>query len=328
MAAVYPITPQSHIAEHMADIIHDGRIDAEFITVESRALRHQRLRRRLGDRGPRLHGDKLPGAHADARDPAHRLGHAASHRAWPTPTAPCRARSTSGTTTATSCPSATAAGSASSRKTARRSSTCSIMAFKIAEDPEVMLPCVVNIDGFQLTHMIEPLELPSQAEVDEVPAADKPFAHAAPGQPDLHGLLRHARHLHGDHEGQGRRPWSTPRRSITKVFNEWGKQFRPEVQRRRDLQDQGRRHPHAHHGLHGRDGRDRRRRDEEGGQEGRPREASPLEALPGRGAEGRHQGVQDAHRHGPRHLLRGRRRARGHGDQVRSSTMKENAPRS
>ena len=39
----------------------------------------------------------------------------------------------------------------------------SIMAFKIAEDPEVMLPVVVNIDGFQLTHMIEPLEFPSQA---------------------------------------------------------------------------------------------------------------------------------------------------------------------
>ncbi|HTZ39897.1 MAG TPA: pyruvate ferredoxin oxidoreductase, partial [Syntrophales bacterium] len=35
VAAVYPITPQSHIAEHMADIIHDGRIDSEFITVES-----------------------------------------------------------------------------------------------------------------------------------------------------------------------------------------------------------------------------------------------------------------------------------------------------
>ena len=35
VAAVYPITPQSHIAEHMADVIHDGRIDSEFITVES-----------------------------------------------------------------------------------------------------------------------------------------------------------------------------------------------------------------------------------------------------------------------------------------------------
>ncbi len=35
VAAVYPITPQSHIAEHLADIVHDGRVDAEFLTVES-----------------------------------------------------------------------------------------------------------------------------------------------------------------------------------------------------------------------------------------------------------------------------------------------------
>jgi pyruvate ferredoxin oxidoreductase alpha subunit len=35
VAAVYPITPQSHIAEHLAEIVADGRIDAEFITVES-----------------------------------------------------------------------------------------------------------------------------------------------------------------------------------------------------------------------------------------------------------------------------------------------------
>jgi pyruvate ferredoxin oxidoreductase alpha subunit len=37
-----------------------------------------------------------------------------------------------------------------------------IQSFKIAEHPDVMLPIMVNIDGFQLTHMIEPLELPTQ----------------------------------------------------------------------------------------------------------------------------------------------------------------------
>src|SRR5664280_2608922 len=35
MAAVYPITPQSHIAEHLSDLVADGKIDAEFVTVES-----------------------------------------------------------------------------------------------------------------------------------------------------------------------------------------------------------------------------------------------------------------------------------------------------
>ena len=35
VASVYPITPQSHVAEHLSDIVADGRVDASFITVES-----------------------------------------------------------------------------------------------------------------------------------------------------------------------------------------------------------------------------------------------------------------------------------------------------
>ncbi|MBU4074569.1 MAG: pyruvate ferredoxin oxidoreductase, partial [Proteobacteria bacterium] len=35
VASVYPITPQSHIAEHLSEIVNDGRLDASFMTVES-----------------------------------------------------------------------------------------------------------------------------------------------------------------------------------------------------------------------------------------------------------------------------------------------------
>jgi pyruvate ferredoxin oxidoreductase alpha subunit len=35
MAGVYPITPQSHIAEHLSNLVADGKLDAEFVTVES-----------------------------------------------------------------------------------------------------------------------------------------------------------------------------------------------------------------------------------------------------------------------------------------------------
>ena len=35
MAGVYPITPQSHIAEHLSSLVADGKCDAEFVTVES-----------------------------------------------------------------------------------------------------------------------------------------------------------------------------------------------------------------------------------------------------------------------------------------------------
>ena len=41
-----------------------------------------------------------------------------------------------------------------------------ICAFRIAEDRRVLLPVMVHLDGFHLTHMIEPLILPEQSEVD------------------------------------------------------------------------------------------------------------------------------------------------------------------
>jgi len=39
-------------------------------------------------------------------------------------------------------------------------------AFKVAEDPRVVLPVIVNLDGFTLSHVIEPIEVPDQAEVN------------------------------------------------------------------------------------------------------------------------------------------------------------------
>src|SRR5512139_2723734 len=35
IVAAYPITPQTHIVEHLAELVADGELDAEFIPVES-----------------------------------------------------------------------------------------------------------------------------------------------------------------------------------------------------------------------------------------------------------------------------------------------------
>jgi pyruvate ferredoxin oxidoreductase alpha subunit len=40
-------------------------------------------------------------------------------------------------------------------------------AYKIGENPEIMLPVMINMDGFILTHAMEPIEIPGQKEVDE-----------------------------------------------------------------------------------------------------------------------------------------------------------------
>lgn len=41
-----------------------------------------------------------------------------------------------------------------------------ICAFRISEHPSVLLPSMVHLDGFTLTHVIEPIIFPDQAEVD------------------------------------------------------------------------------------------------------------------------------------------------------------------
>jgi len=41
-----------------------------------------------------------------------------------------------------------------------------IQAYKIAEDPEVMTPVMINIDGFTLTHTYDMVEIPEQEEAD------------------------------------------------------------------------------------------------------------------------------------------------------------------
>jgi pyruvate ferredoxin oxidoreductase alpha subunit len=43
----------------------------------------------------------------------------------------------------------------------------SIIAFRVGEDPNVLLPVMVHLDGFNLTHVVEPIELPEQADVDK-----------------------------------------------------------------------------------------------------------------------------------------------------------------
>jgi pyruvate ferredoxin oxidoreductase alpha subunit len=40
-----------------------------------------------------------------------------------------------------------------------------LWAFRVAEDPQVLLPVAVNLDGFHLSHVIEPVLLPEPSEV-------------------------------------------------------------------------------------------------------------------------------------------------------------------
>src|SRR4030042_5197184 len=52
-----------------------------------------------------------------------------------------------------------------------------LWAFRVAEDPKVLLPVMVHFDGFSLSHVTEPVILPEQEEVDRfLPKFHYPFA--------------------------------------------------------------------------------------------------------------------------------------------------------
>ena len=80
VVSAYPITPQTHIVEHLSEIVADGHLDAEFVPVESE---HSAMSCCCGSSaaGARTFtATACPGPGADARDPVHRLGDAPAHR--------------------------------------------------------------------------------------------------------------------------------------------------------------------------------------------------------------------------------------------------------
>ena len=188
MAGVYPITPQSHIAEHLSNLVADGVLDAEFVTVESE---HSAMSAVIGasaagarsytataSQGLLLMNELLPIASA-MRLPI------------------CMAianRSVSGPLNILNdhtdiMPQRDTGWIAVFAENGQEAVDLSIQAFKIAEHKDVMLPVCVNIDGFQLTHMVEPVELPTQEEVDRFLPPFTPHATLHPARPVTMGAF-------------------------------------------------------------------------------------------------------------------------------------------
>jgi pyruvate ferredoxin oxidoreductase alpha subunit len=58
-----------------------------------------------------------------------------------------------------------------------------IHAYRVAEDHRVLLPVVVNFDGFIVSHVIEPIDLPTKEEVQRYLPPYKPLLRLDPRQP-------------------------------------------------------------------------------------------------------------------------------------------------
>ena len=175
VAAVYPITPQSHVAEHLSDIVNDGRVDASFITVESE---HSALSAAIGasatgarvvtatsSQGLLYMSEVMPIASA-MRLPVVML---IANRAVSGPINIWNDHSDI-------MPMRDTGWISFFAENGQEVVDMTIQAFKVGENREVMLPVNVNMDGFQLTHMVEPIIMPDQEEVDRFLPAYIPYA--------------------------------------------------------------------------------------------------------------------------------------------------------
>ncbi len=177
--AAYPITPNTHIPEHLSDIVAEGRLDAHFMCVESE---HSALSACCGASGAGARAftatssqGLLYMAEIVPIVPAMRLPivMAIGNRALSGPLNIWNDHSDIMSQRDTGWISMFASDG-------QEAVDMMIQAFKIAEHRDVMLPVNVNLDGFQLTHVVEPMMMPDQAEVDRFLPTYKPFAAVHP----------------------------------------------------------------------------------------------------------------------------------------------------
>jgi len=175
VVAAYPITPQTHIVEHLAELVANGELDAEYIPVESE---HSAMSACLGSSAA---GARTFTATAgQGLELMHEVLYVASSMRLPiVMTVANRALSAP----------LSVWGDHSDAMAVRDTGWIQlfvengqeavdnvICAFRIAEDRRVLLPVMVHLDGFHLSHMIEPILLPEAEEVKRfIPPFQYPF---------------------------------------------------------------------------------------------------------------------------------------------------------
>ncbi|MDD5037917.1 MAG: transketolase C-terminal domain-containing protein [Dehalococcoidales bacterium] len=223
VVAAYPITPQTHIVEHLAQLVADGELDAGYIPVESE---HSAMSACLGSSAA---GARTFTATAgQGLELMHEVLYVASAMRLPIVMAVANR--------ALSSP-LSIWGDHSDAMAVRDTGWIQIFvengqeavdnvicAFRIGEDQQVLLPVMVHLDGFNLTHVIEPISLPEKSEVDRfIPPynyplpldPDKPVSMGGVAPPYIYTEARKAQQVN----------LTASREKILKCWDDFGKQF-------------------------------------------------------------------------------------------------------
>jgi pyruvate ferredoxin oxidoreductase alpha subunit len=188
VVAAYPITPQTHVVEHLSELVADGHLDAEFVPVESEhsamsvccgsAAAGARTFTSTAAQGLALMSEIVYIA-ASMRLPISML---LANRALSAPLSIWNDHS----------------DAMMIRDSGWIQVFCEngqevydhmFYSFRVAEDPKVSLPVIVNVDGFNLTHVIEPIEFWTKEMAKEYIPPFQPLSRLYPDKPVTMGAF-------------------------------------------------------------------------------------------------------------------------------------------
>lgn len=180
---VYPITPQTSISEYLASFVADGDLKAEYIRVESE---HSAISAAVGASGTGVRTftatssqglalmHEILFAAAGLRNPIV-MGNA--NRALSAPLSIWNDQQDSISQRDSGWMQFFA-------ENAQEALDFIIQAYKISENKDVLLPSMVCVDGFILTHTVEPVNIPHQEDVDKfLPTYQPKHAYLDPKDP-------------------------------------------------------------------------------------------------------------------------------------------------
>lgn len=190
----YPITPQTLIIEHIADFVNDGEMDAKFLTMES-------------EHSVMSAAAAASAAGARVFTATSSQGLAFMHEMLYA-TAPLRlpvvmvnASRTLGGPPGIWCEYNDSMGARDSGwlqvyvEDNQEALDMVIQSFRVAEDRRVLLPVMPCLDGFVLTHTVEPVDAPEQQDVDSFLPSYKPDIILDPKRPAMMGTFMPAEYI-------------------------------------------------------------------------------------------------------------------------------------
>ncbi|MDY6911404.1 MAG: transketolase C-terminal domain-containing protein [Chloroflexota bacterium] len=172
VVAAYPITPQTHIVESLAEMVANGELDAEYVPVESE---HSAMSACLG--ASATGARTFTATAGQGLELMHEVLYAASSMSLPIVMAVAN-RALSAPLSVWGDHSDVMAVRDTGwiqifAENAQEAHDLVLWAFRAGEDPDVLLPVMVHVDGFNLSHVTEPIFLNDQSDVDKYLSVNK-----------------------------------------------------------------------------------------------------------------------------------------------------------